>query len=219
MRPLGVFVIAAVGLSAPAEAADVQLWNEVEVSLRPLKKLDLSLSEQLRLDRDLSRPGSIISEASGDWSALPWLSAGLATRYELETSNKGKKRPAWRLAADLGLQKKLTWVRLSYRLRLQHQWKQKNSGVKGRWGLRHKLRARWSNKTPVSPSLSVELFTRFDQGLPRQLHKFRGTLATQYRISKRHRLRLFLRLQQPIAEPELEQQRIIGLAYQHRFRR
>jgi hypothetical protein len=218
MRSVAVFLIAATGLSAEADAAETQLWNEIEVSFKPTKRLELNLGEQLRLDRDLGRVGSLISVAGADWRALPWLSAGLAMRYELETSNKGKRRPAWRIAGDLGAHKKLAAARLSYRLRLQHQWKQKKDSIEGRFALRHKLRARWRNKTPVSPSLSFELFTRFDEGLPNQLHKLRSTLAAQYKLSKRHRLRLFLRLHQPIARPELEQERIIGLAYHHRFR-
>jgi hypothetical protein len=200
-------------------AADTQMWNEVGVGYRATKSISVGLTGQLRFDKDLSRLANQIVDTDLQWRAKNWLRLGLGYRLENEKSKKDVWRKASRPHVDVRFKVRRGVASLDYRLRLQEKSEEKKSGDEQTASLRHRLNFAYASTKKLRPGGSLELFTRFDQQLPNQLHKMRLTASLAYKLSGKHSLKSFLRLQVPIAKADDALEQIIGLGYELTMKR
>ena len=200
-------------------AADTQMWNEVGVGYRATKSVSLGLVGQLRFDQDLSRLSDQIVDTDLQWRAARWLRLGLGYRLENEKSKKDEWRRVSRPHVDARFKARLGSVSLAYRLRLQEKSEQKKGGEEQTASLRHRLSFAYAATKKLRPGGSAELFTRFEQQVPNQLHKLRLTASLDYRLSGKHSLKSFLRLQVPIAQADDPLEQILGLGYELTMKR
>ena len=200
-------------------AADNQLWNEIGLGYRATKAVSVGLSGQLRFDQDLSRLANQIIDTDLQWRAARWLRLGLGYRLENEKSKKDEWRKASRPHVDARFKVRLGSASLAYRLRLQEKSEEKKDGEEQTASLRHRLSFAYTATKKLRPGGSAELFTRFDQQVPNQLHKMRLTASLAYKLSGKHSLKSFLRLQVPIAKADDPLEQIIGLGYELTMKR
>ncbi len=212
-------LLSLVGWGAAAGAAETQMWNEVGLAYRATKTVSVAVAGQLRFDQDLSRLANQIGEAGVQWRAQRWLRLGLGYRLENEKNKKDVWRRASRPHVDARFKHRLGAVSLAYRLRWQEKTEEKANGDEQTASLRHRLSLGYTVSKKLRPSASAELFTRFDQGLPRQLFKLRLTASLPYKLSGKHTLKSFVRLQVPIAKADDPLEQIIGLGYELSLKR
>jgi len=212
-------LIVAMLWSGSVWAADTQMWNEVGVGYRVTKSVSVGLTGQLRFDQDLSRLSDQIVDTDLQWRAARWLRLGLGYRLENEKSKKDEWRKASRPHVDARFKVRFGSASLAYRLRLQEKSEEKNSGEEQTASLRHRLSFAYAATKKLRPGGSAELFTRFDEQVPNQLHKMRLTASLAYKLSGKHSLKSFLRLQVPIAKADDALEQIIGLGYELTMKR
>jgi hypothetical protein len=212
-------LIVALLWSASVGAADTQMWNEIGLGYRVTKSISLGLTGQLRFDQDLSRLADQIIDSEIQWRAARWLRLGLGYRLANEKSKKDVWRNARRPHVEVRFKYRHQSLSLGYRLRLQEKSEEKKNGEAVTASLRHRLKATYPMTPKLRPGASIELFTRFDQGMPSQLHKMRLTASLGYKLRAQHSLKSFLRLQVPIAKANDPLEQIIGLGYELTMKR
>ena len=193
---------------------DDQLWSSVSTRYRPRKRMRIDLNQHLRIDRDITRIGSVITEGEIAQSFKNGLRFGLAYRFQMSSAKKVQLEPQQRADIYGRFRQKLGKTELSYRLQYQQgyegdeeqPWKPEK---------RHRFGIEYDTDTAFTPAISGEIFTKLSPQF--SWDKWRGTMALQYKHTKRHIMETYLRMQTPIADEHEPTERIIGLHYQYRF--
>ncbi len=160
------------------------LWTGIGVQKKLSKKLSLNLNGQVRLDDNISYAKTYLGEIGLSYTILKGLD--ISAYYRL--INRRKNEPSafkirQRYYADLSYEYKLGAIKLDYRLRYQHQFKDNDGETEFDASyLRNKLEVSLSNKTKFSPFVSADLFTEMGG----KTDQIRPKAGISYKINKQH---------------------------------
>ena len=198
---------------------DSQLWLNAGLRYRVAKPMTLELDQQLRLDRNIARIKSILSDLSGTWRLKKWVRLGLGYRFEREKNKRDESELTQRIHIQSRLKYDLGPATLSYRLRLQQKYEPDGDQSEKTQMVRHRFALSVDRGGWIQPSFSGETFQRLGVDATQAWRKLRLTLGADLRGPKRHRFKVFYRAQMPLADPDDPLEHIAGLGYQFRLRR
>ena len=195
---------------------DDQLWTSGGVRYRPKKKIRIDLTQHIRMDQDISRVGSVITEGGISKTHKSGLRVGGAYRFQMSSKKKVQLEPKHRVDLYGRFKKEVGPMAFSYRFQFQEGYE---GGEENPWKheIRNKLGIDYKTKTSISPSIAGELFAKIDE--ESRLTKWRGTLSLQYKLNKANVFEGYFRVQNPLDDGLDPTERIVGVDYQYRIPR
>ena len=219
-RSIWFFFAVLLCVATPAQSADdARLWVQTGVRFKPKKKINIELTQHLRMRYNMSSLASLNTDIETSWRAEKWLRIGGGYRLNGDGNKDGQLRAFHRFHAFARVAEKFGPIRLSYRLQYQLKLEPEDSELTVYNTLRNKAGMEVDTDTDFSPGLSVELFKRFGANDPFGLERFRLTAGIEYKPNKRHVFEMFYRLQLPLDGSDDATQHIVGLGYQLRVPR
>ena len=201
-----------------AQIDDVGLWMGVTLQSKFTRKLEGSLTEQLRLSNDITRINLLLSDLGLDYSINKKLKVGL--HYRFINSNKDNyysKRH--RFYADIAWKEKVKFISFTLRERIQEQFSDYNSSETGKipeWVLRSKLTAKIDLDKKYSPYVSFEMFYLIDNATEETgITDFRYETGINYEFNRIHSVNPYLLCQITRSTNFIEL--IYGVSYSYSF--
>lgn len=159
------------------------LWTGVGVEKKINKKFSVNLNAQARFVENLSFAQTYLGEVGLSYKIIKNLEITGYYRFINRRKDETKDfKNRHRFYGDLSYDKKLGVIKVGYRLRYQHQFKD-NDGEIGfdasYW--RNKLEVSYPNKTKFTPYISGDLFYQVGSGFD----QLRPKAGISYKINKK----------------------------------
>ena len=211
---LSAFVVTlVVGNPQTAQAQDDgQLWLDAGLRYRPIRPLRITFEQRVRFDEDISRVESVIPQLVVSYDPIDFLRISLAYRFIWSRGGSGEFEDAHRLHLDARFRGEVDRVELSYRLRFQERLQGETDGLDARHTFRNRFGIAVDTDSPVTPSLSAEIFTRVGSDPGVSLPKFRITIGLALDVDD-HTVDVFYRFEAPIEDQSDPRLHILGVAY------
>ena len=195
---------------------DDQMWFSSGVRYRPKKKIRVDVTQHLRMDQDISRIGSVITETGLSKSFKSGFRIGGAYRFQMSSKTKVQLEPRHRIDLYGRYKNEIGPLEFAYRLQFQEKYE---SDDEQPWStrIRNRIGIGYDTDTPFSPKVSSEVFS--DIGDEVWFSKWRATAALRYKISKRHLVEGYLRAEDSLRDETDPFERIVGFDYQYRIPR
>lgn len=180
-----IILIAFLFLPFLAQSQDgLALWTGVGVEKKINKKFSVNLNAQARLVENISYTQTYLGEIGLSYKIIKNLEITGYYRFINRRKNETKDfKNRHRFYGDLSYDKKLGVIKLDYRLRYQHQFKD-NDGEIGfdTSYLRNKLEVSYPNKTKFTPYVSGDLFYEINGN---GFDQIRPKAGVSYKINKK----------------------------------
>lgn len=208
-----IFIIGLISFktSAQEDGKDTELWTAVELKYKASKKLTFELREMLRLKDDLTSIDQYYTQLEGFYEFIPNVEIGLGYRFVRKNDNVGNIQGyenIGRIQTDL----KYTFEtgRWTNGIRFRFQNRQNYTkpdetvnAVRFKGGTSYNIR-----KWKLDPKFTFEYF------LPNQkTNRYRLTLGTNYKFSKRSKLYLYYSYEKEVTEVLPDKIQMIRLRY------
>lgn len=158
---------------SPAALAGEPVEGRLEVALRVpvVQDLDLTVATEVRIQDGFQR---VLPELTFAWSVNRWFRADLGHRYAADRLSEGGYRHMHRLFGDARFDHEVAnAVEFGYRMRMQQDWSQGETGSE--W--RHRLGAELTMLDVFEPGVSWEVFAPFAKDQPIELAEWRFEVA------------------------------------------
>jgi Protein of unknown function (DUF2490) len=181
-RILCILLFAPVLLSKAQDG--LGLWSSVGIEKKLNKKFSINLSGQTRFVENISYLQTYFGELGLDYKINKRFE--ISANYRLINRRKNDLsafRNRHRFYGDFAYNKKISKLKLTYRLRYQHQFKDNNGeiGFDSSY-LRNKLEIAYPNKSKLTPYLSGDLF--YEVG--NQFDQIRPQMGVSYKINRQN---------------------------------
>lgn len=170
---------------------------------------------QTRFNGDISFLQTYLAEAGISYEIIKGLEVAAFYRYANRRKNTEKDfKERHRYYGDLSYGKKVQRVKLEYRLRYQHQFKDNDSGAAefDKSYLRNKLEATYAGRGKFRPYVSADLFYMIGNGAD----QVRPKVGVDFRFNKKNILDLSLFKDIDLTGTNTYGP-VIGLNYTHKF--
>jgi hypothetical protein len=210
-------LFAGAGTALAADGNETQLWVETGVRYRPKKKIRINLAQNLRLDQNVSRTESIMTDLAMSWSAEKWLRLAGGYRLNMDADSDGVFSPVHRLHIQSTMDRSIGTVSLSHRLRFEESFKVDGTELEQWHTLRNRIEAELDLGSSLTPVLSVELHSLLGEYRPVVQEKIRMNAGVSYKASKTNVYSLRYISQLPIQYVSDPAEHIVSLGYQYRI--
>jgi hypothetical protein len=215
--PLGACLLLA--LNVQAQDPGLGLWTGVSVEKKFTKNFAVQLNGQTRFTEDISLLGSYLGEVGLQYKlGKNWEVGGFYRYIGRRKWNRELQdwyyRPYHRFYGEISYETKF-WkaVKLQYRLRYQHQFRDDAEGVvvTGNY-LRNKLELGYANRSRFTPYVSADVFYRVGETVDQV--RYRG--GVNVRLTKTQSVDLFAFNDTPVGTTD-PNEFILGVTYKLRL--
>ncbi len=178
--------------SGKAQIDDTRLWTGITLKHKFTRKLSASVTQQLRLDHDISQVDQLLSEAGIEYELKKNFKVSL--NYRFINKNKvtyyGKSH---RFYADVSYKFKPKRISFTLRERIQEEFTSINSSENGKipeWVLRSKLAVSYDTEKRYKPYLSMEMYYLIDNAKEagEGINRLRYGAGVEYEFNRIHAL-------------------------------
>lgn len=198
---------------------DAGLWINATVEKKIVKGLDLVLTEELRLNENITEAGAIFTEVGLDYRLYKRIRAGIYYRFINRRNVNDTYRQSHRFFLELSYKPRIERFEIGYRIRFQAQFTDINKRQEGtipEWYMRHKLQLAYNTKSRFDPYISGELWFNLDP-LQAEIENLRLTLGIETRITKAHSIDCGYIFQRQYLEMPDEEDYILFIGYKVSF--
>ena len=184
----GVLLCLLLATGVSGQYRDAGLWINATLEKKIVKDLDLVLTEELRLNENITEAGAFFTEVGLDYRLYKRLKAGIYYRYINRRNVNDTYRQSHRFFLELAYRPRIERFEIGYRIRFQAQFTDINRQPEGtipEWYMRHKLQLAYNTKSRFDPYISGELWFNLDP-LRAEIENLRLTLGIETRITKVH---------------------------------
>lgn len=199
-----LFTIVACSVPAAAQERDTQLWTEFGLKIPLMKRTDLKIGEEIRLDNDISSFRMNRTTVELEYKLLSFLEVSGAYRLTLkpdELEHSAHANATFKV--DIGP------LELAWRLRLLRDF---FLDEKPRDELRNRFTIEFEDTPPVKPYISSEVYYSMRDERS-AFDKFRWYVGLKRDISKKQRMELYYMFQRSIGKKSTEVDTILGVGY------
>ena len=199
---------------------DLEQWTSIGLSKKINKHWKISLDQEFRFTKDVSRFDIYFSDFGVDYKFNKHFTVGANYRFYKNKNKDGVFLTEHRWSADFQYKHKISRFRIAYRLRFQNKDEDFFTSESGNnlYNLRNKLSADYNIKNfKLDPYFDVELFRRFEKGENSYFNKIRWTAGLEYPITKKSDIELFYRIDNELNQTYNKDTFIIGLGYNISF--
>jgi hypothetical protein len=199
---------------------DAGLWTTFNVEKKLNKKVSFFLTEEFRMRENITRLNLFYTDLGFSYKPKDFVKLSLSYRNIEKYNWDNTFSFRHRITFDIVLKTKLEKIGLSYRHRLQTEYrdiKTSANGMMPEWFSRSKFEAKYDLGSRVTPYISVEL--RYQLSAPRQVesdgtwHRIRYAGGLNYELNKRNTLGAYYLIQNEFNVSSPQNQYIIGLEY------
>ena len=219
---LSILLCRAISLNAQESAvmSDLEMWNNFAISKKIGDRWKVSLEEELRFTKDISRFDMFFTDLGLDYKINKHFSAGVNYRFYQNKDNDGIFKSQHRLSAGVSYKQKIKRFTLGYRLQFQNkdeEFLSVNSGNNVA-NLRNKISVDYNIKNfKLEPYFQAELFRKYEKDVDPVFNKVRWTLGASYPITKKSDIDLFYRIDNELNITYPKNTYILGLGYKISF--
>lgn len=202
-----------------AQYSDAGLWTSVTIEKKFSDQFSILLNQELRLHDNISRIGSIFTEAGLNYKFNKIFRIGFYYRYnqKLEGGNFSGKRSRYYL--DFSARKKIRKFIFIDRIRAQSQFNDYFSSEKGHtpfYHLRNMVLLKFEANKKITPFIAGELFYQLNNPEGNELDNFRLKTGINYSLNKNSNLDLGYMFQREINvnDPVTAYVIMVGYAYE-----
>lgn len=188
MKKFTFLICFALPLSGLAQTRNTNLWTGISVSKNITKKISLEFDGQWRINNNLSTTGAYIAELGAGYKFNKHWEVNAFYRFiSRRKYDKGDAAYVFkqyhRFYANLIYDRKIAFLKLTYRLRYQNQFKDDNGALENdKSYLRNRIELAYPNKTKFTPALSADLFYRMGEAFD----EIRYKAEVDYKINKKN---------------------------------
>lgn len=192
MKKLIFLLILTLPLAGLAQERSTNLWTGISISKSITKKISLEADAQWRVTNNLTTTGSYIGELGAGYKFNKhWEVSAFYRFISRRKYDKGDEayvfKPYHRFYANLTYDHKIAFLKLTYRLRYQNQFKDDNGNLENdKSYLRNRIELAYPNKTRITPALSADLFYRMGEAFDEMRYK----AEVDYKINKKNTITL-----------------------------
>ncbi len=186
-------------LAAKAQVNDAGLWTSVNLEKEITKKLSVSLSEEVRMNENISEVGTIFTDFGINYKVNKYIRLGAYYRYINKRQVDDSYSERHRYYFDLTLRGKYRLFTLSFRTRFQSQYADIYSSPEGKTAenySRNKLSLKYDLNKKIGFFASYEIYTplrSYDQVFK---DNTRYNFGLEYSFNKMHSIDLSYLIQQ-----------------------
>lgn len=177
-----VVIITIAGKTSTAQEIenDFQTRTELELTYKPVKKLKLSFSPQLRFDENFSLD-KYLFEGGAEYKAFKFLELGATYRFVVNPRDTKDTEYLNRLAFSATVKKKFGDFEPAFRLRYSNY---ADDDVSDKSFIRYKASLKYDiPDCKITPFVAAELFQQTDGG---DLYKMRYSTGLDYKLFKKN---------------------------------
>lgn len=192
MKKLIFLLILTLPLAGLAQERNTNLWTGISVSKSFTKKISLEADAQWRLTNNLTTTGAYIGELGAGYKFNKhWEVSAFYRFISRRKYDKGDEMYVFkqyhRFYANLTYDHKIAFLKLTYRLRYQNQFKDDNGTLENdKSYLRNRLELSYPNKSKFTPAISADLFYRMGE----KFDEVRYKADVDYKINKKNTITL-----------------------------
>jgi len=203
--------------STSVVTSDFESWISAGIRLKLHKKWSFELSEEFRLEKNSTQIDQYFTNLSIGYAPFKFIEFGTAFRFSQYNEEEDGYSPHYRINVDVAFKHKLKRFSFNYRLRYQFKNDLSETSADGDYfkhGIRLRAKATYNiKKIPLEPSLSVEMFNKYEKYTLATFDKLRFTAALAYDLKKYGKIKLFYSLEQEVFISYPKTTSIIGLGY------
>jgi hypothetical protein len=186
-------------IAAKSQVSDAGLWTSINLEKQISKKFSVSLSEEVRLNENISEVGSFFTDFGLNLKLNKFVRFGAYYRYSNKRRVDDSYSERHRYYFDVTLRGKYRFFTLSLRSRFQSQYDDNHSSPEGKTAenySRNKLSLKYELNKKINFYTSYEIYTplrSYDQVFK---DNTRYSLGLEYSFNKMHSIDLSYMIQQ-----------------------
>ncbi len=188
--------------------SDARLWTAISIN-KEFDKLELSFSEEFRLDENMSHIDKVFSELGAEYEIFKDFDISFNYRFsrenDYETRNYDLNN---RIDVGLSYKHKINDFQISNRLKYQSESASPNEN--NPTYLRNKLTVSYKLK-PISPYISYEFHYQFND--ERVINRTRLSIGSKYKLNKNNSIKVFYIFEDKFNTTRLKHSHIYGINY------
>ncbi|MBX7109164.1 MAG: DUF2490 domain-containing protein [Chitinophagales bacterium] len=205
-----IFFIGRLGiLTVHAQEQDFQTWTSAQINKKISKKIDLQLSQELRLKNNSTQLGTTFTEAGCKYKVRKQLDVAASYRFIV-----AQDAVSHRVSLDVSYEVEAGhWSaepRLRYLHQIQHDQPAENY-IRPKLSVNYRINKRWE------PYVSGELFYHAFYNEGNEFDQYRLSAGFEYSFTKQHAVKLYYLLTQEMNVNNALQRHIAGLSYKYDF--
>jgi hypothetical protein len=219
VRPFVFYVVIFVLLcnsSAISQDKDAQLWTSLSIEAKLVKKLTANVSQELRFNENITEAGTIYSDFGLEYKINKYFQVAVNYRFVEKRRRDNNYSYRHRMYVDIKFEKKLKPMKIQVRSRIQDEYAnigRESEGGIAEYYLRNKFSLKWDTEKPITPYLSVELFSPLKSRYYGAFDNIRAATGVEYAFSKHHKIDIFYMIQKEINVSRPETDFVMGLGY------
>ncbi len=206
----GLFVV-----QSQAQIDDVRIWTSATVKHKITRKLSASVTEEFRLNQDVSQVDQLFSDAGVEYEMFKNFKVALNYRF----INKNKftyYEKGHRLYTDVSYKFKKKKYSVALRERIEDEYAAIYSSETGKiptWNSRTKLTFAYTPKSKYSPYVSFEAYYLFSHPKDKNLgyNRYRCSAGVEYDFNKIHSIDIYTLFQKDVIY--LDNAIVYGIGY------
>lgn len=189
--------------------SDAKLWAGISIN-KKINDLELSFSEELRMDENASHVDKLFSELGATYKVIKGLYIGLNYRYsrdnDYETRSYDMKH---RIDFGLTYKHKLDNFRFSFRTKIQTKsdLPTENNPTHSR----NKFAVKYKLENNLTPFISYEFYYQFND--EKVINRTRFSLGSSYKINDNNALKFFYMFENKFNTKNLKYNHVYGVSY------
>ena len=209
IRRLIVILFLLPSLTNAQIVSDAKLWAGVTVN-KKINNLELSFSEELRMDENVSHTDKFFSEIGVKYKIIKGFYVGLNYRYsrdnDYESSNYDMKH-----RFDFGLTYKRKFNKIGVSFRTKIQTKSANPEENNPTFSRNKFLVKYKLENKLTPFIFYEFYFQFNN--QKVINRTRLSLGTAYKINKKNSVKIFYMFENRFNVRNLKRNHVYGISY------
>ncbi|HNR20939.1 MAG TPA: DUF2490 domain-containing protein [Bacteroidia bacterium] len=214
------FLLFFFSLPALAQVKDAGLWLNFAVERKITQKVTMELSQELRLNENISELATAFTEIGGEYKFNKRFSAGLYYRYIQRRQLNDYYLNSHRWFVDVSYKRKIKKISLTLRQRLQSQVRALETSSESKvpeYYMRTKLTCKLDLDKKYTPFVSGEIFYPVFNGEDLFIDNHRFSVGCDYEFNKRHSVTLFYMINSEVNVNDPWTDYISGASYKYSF--
>jgi hypothetical protein len=206
--------------AARAQVNDAGLWVSLNLEKRVTPAFSLHLSDELRLNENISEAGTHFTEFGGEHMIFKGLSGGVYYRFIQRRRLDDSYSKRHRFFAELSYKRKIGKISVALRERVQSQYKDLHSSDNGKipeYYLRSKLTLRTKIIKRTQAFANTEVFYQLSNPKGNEVDQIRTSAGLEYKINPGGSIEAFYMINKEVRVSNPVTDYIIGLGYSYTF--
>ena len=215
-----LFLFCGIYINSFAQVNDAGLWTSIDVSKKLAGGFNASLSEEIRLNENVSEVGTAFTEIGITHKIIKRMTGGISYRFIQSRRLDDSYSIRHRLNVDVAYRIKFKMISATVRERFQSQVKNVQSSDDGSIPvnyLRNKVTFKYDTNKKYTPWISFEAFLQLNNPEGNEFDNLRYSAGFDYKFNKKNSISLFYLINQEINVDDPLTGYITGVNYSYSF--